>query len=185
MGFDNLLKTRKSTRDFKPKKPDWRRILECVNAARFAPMAGDIYSLKFILVYDKDKIEKIAEECQQDFVAQVHYLLVACTIPSKTINAYGKRGEIYLRQQAGAAIQNVLLKLTEKKLAHCWVGHFVEDHVKHILKVPDKTRIEAVIPIGYELKKTKRKKEKIPLDNILYFNSYGNRQMKEHKKINV
>src|SRR3989304_553788 len=105
MDLDKALKERHSVKKFKSKKPDWRDIIEAIDAARYAPMAGGNYSLKFILVSDSEKIRNIAEACQQPFVAQAHYVVVACSNPGRTTTAYGKSGESYLRQQAGAAIR--------------------------------------------------------------------------------
>jgi len=184
MDFDNLIKLRKSVRKFKNQKPDWRDIIECIDSARYVPTAGGNYTLKFILVDDGEKIQKIAEASQQLFISQTHYLVVVCSTTSRTINSFGKRGEIYLRQQAGAAIQNFLLKIEEKKLATCWIGHFVDEQIKRELKIPDDVNIEGVFPIGYEFKNQKIK-NKIDLDRILYFNKYKSRKMKKPARFNV
>ena len=184
MQIDDAIKSRKSARKFSHEKPDWRDIIECVDLMRFAPMAGGDFSLKFILVSDREKIQKIAEACQQDFVAKAHYVLAVCSKPDRTINAYGKRGEIFARQQAGAAMQNFLLKIEEKKLATCWIGHFVESQIKHILEIKDGVNVEAIFPIGYDFEKIKPSK-KINLDNVLYFEKYGKKKMGKDNAINV
>ena len=185
MNFDKLIRTRKSTKKFKSTKPDWRDIIEAVDAARFAPMAGGIYTLKFIVIEDEEKIKKITAACQQDFVAQAKYLVVVCSNPSLTKNAYGSKGEVYCRQQAGSGIQNFWLKLVEKKLSTCWVGYFVGSMIKETLKIPENINIEAVFPIGYEYEKPIEKKAKINIDSILYFETYGNKKMKPEKKLSA
>lgn len=184
MELDKAIKERKSIRKFKDKKPNWREIIECIDVTRYSPMAGNNFTLKLILVDDKEKIQKLAEASQQSFVGQVKYIVVVCSDSSRLINSYGKRGEIYSRQQAGAAIENFLLKIEEKKLATCWIGYFVEEQVKRILKIPENIDVEALFPIGYEFKKEKPRK-KIDLDNILYFNEYKNKKMKIPKKLDV
>jgi len=181
MNFDKLIRARKSTRSFKKTSPDWRDIIECIDAARFAPMAGNNYTLKFILIDEKDKIDLIAKYCQQDFITQVHYVVVACSNPSRTINSYGESGKIYSRQQAGTGLQNFWLKLTEKGLSTCWVGLFVESEVKELLKIPKEVNVEAIFPIGYSSEKAD-KRSNIELDSILYFNKYGEKKMKPDKK---
>ncbi len=184
MDLDKAIKDRHSTRKFKDKKPSWKKIIECMDAMRYAPMAGNNSTLKLILVDDSDKINKIAEACQQQFIATAKYVVVACSNPSLPKNAYGDRAEVYVRQQAGAAIQNFLLKIQETGLATCWVGSFVEEHIKRELKIPANIQIEAVFPIGFEFKKTK-KRLKIDMDSILYFNAFGNKKMKKIKKLDV
>ncbi|OGJ12956.1 hypothetical protein A3K62_00315 [Candidatus Pacearchaeota archaeon RBG_16_35_8] len=185
MDLNKAIKGRHSVKKFKEKKPDWRDILEAIDTARYAPMAGSNYSLKFILVSDKEKIQQLAAASQQPFVGKVHYIVVVCSNPSRTVNAYGERGKIYVRQQAGAAIQNFLLSLEEKGLDSSWVGHFTEEEVKGILDIPEHVQVEAMFPIGYEFEKKYTRKAKIDLDNILYFDEYDNDKMKSEKEINV
>ncbi|MCK5043411.1 nitroreductase family protein [Candidatus Pacearchaeota archaeon] len=185
MKLNNIIRLRRSVRKFKNKKPNWRDILECIDVARYAPMAGNNFSLKFILVDDSEKIAQLANAAQQSFIAKAKYVVVVCTNPSRTVNSYEKRGEIYCRQQAGAAIQNFLLKIEEKGLSTCWVGAFVNNKVKEILEIPKDINIEALFPIGYEFKKPGTRKMKIDMDRILYFNRYGNKKMKSPKRIDA
>jgi len=182
MDLDKAIQSRKSVRKFSDKKPDWRTIIECIDSARYAPMAGNNYTLKFILVNDEEKIKKIAEASQQQFIAQTKYVVVVCSNPSRIVNAYGEKGKIFSRQQAGAAIQNFLLKVEESGLSTCWIGYFVEEQIKKILNISDGMNIEALFPIGYEYKKARTKKLKIDLDRILYFNTYGNKKMKNPRR---
>jgi len=183
MELDKTIQNRHSVRKFSNKKPDWRTIIECIDSARYAPMAGGNYTLKFIMVNDEEKIRKIAEACQQQHVSQVKFIVVACSNPSRTKNAYGKTGEAYCRQQAGAAIENFLLKIEESGLATCWVGYFAEEQIKSILKIPTECNVESVFPIGYEYERARTRKAKIEMDRILYFNEYGNVKMKEQKVV--
>lgn len=184
MDLDKAIKERHSVRKFTTKKPNWRDVIECIDAARFAPVAGKNFTLKFIIVDDKKKIEEMSDAAQQPFINQAQYVVVVCSDPLRLTNSFGKRGEIYARQQAGAAIQNFLLKITEKELSTCWVGHFEESQMKKIVKVSEGMNIEAIFPIGYEFKKTSPKK-RIEMDRILHFGKYGNKKMKKVKTLSV
>ena len=183
MELDKAIQSRYSCRKFSSKKPDWRDIIEAIDGARYAPMAGNNFSLRFTIVDDKEKINKLAEAAQQDFVSQAKYVVVVTTEPGRTLNAFEERGKIYFRQQAGAAIQNFLLKLEEKKLATCWVGHLDEAEVKRAIKAPEGTIVEAIFPIGYDYKKSPTKRMNIELDRILYFNDYKNKKMQHIKTL--
>lgn len=182
--LDKIIHSRRSIKKFKSTKPDWRDIIECIDSAKYAPMAGNNFSLKFIVIDDEEKIDKIAKASQQPFISQAKYVVVVCTNPSRTETVFEERGKIYLRQQAGAAIQNFLLKLTEKKLATCWIGHFVDAQIKRILEIPEEINVEALFPIGYPYKKPGLKR-KIELSAALYFNKYGNKKMNPPKTIDV
>jgi nitroreductase len=185
MQLGKAIKSRKSVRDFSKKKPDWRDVIESIDAARFAPMSGDNYSLKFILIDEKDKIQKISEASQQEFIQNAQYLIVVCSNPKRTINAYGPKGNHYLRQQAGAAMENLILALQDHGLSTCWIGHFVDEEIKRLLNIPEEVQLEALFPVGYEGKKSRTKEVKIELDQILYFNKYGNKKMKVPKRIDT
>ena len=179
MELNKAIQSRRSVKKFKSKKPDWKLIVECIDAARYAPTAGGNYTLKFILVDDPETIQKLADCAQQPFISQAQYVVVVCSNPSRTSNLYGERGKKYLRQQAGAAIQNFLLKVEESGLSTCWIGHFTENEIKRGLKIPEDIDIEAFFPIGYEYEKKRTRKAKIDLDNILYFNKYKQKKLKK------
>jgi len=151
---------------------------------KYAPVAGGNFSLKFILVDDFEKIQKIAKASEQEFVGTAKYLVVVCSDKNRTKTLYEDRAKRYLHQQAGAAIQNFLLKITEAGLATCWVGHFYDDRIKRILRIPEEIEVEAIFPIGYANEKPK-KKEEINLDNKFFFNEYGNKKMQPPAKQDV
>ncbi len=178
----DIIKKRRSIKEFSSKKPDWRAIIDAIDCARYAPMAGNNYTLKFILIDDKEKIAKLAEYAQQDFIAKASYVVVVCSDPTRAVNLYGERGKRYLKQQAGAAIENFLLRLTDLGLATCWIGHFDDELVKELLEIPEDIEVEAFFPIGYPQKEPQIMKHKIDLNNILYFNKYKNKKMKSPKK---
>lgn len=180
MDVDAAIKSRKSVRRFKDKKPNWRDIIDCIDKVRFAPSAGKNFTLKIILVDDKNKISKIANAAEQPFIAEAQYIVVIYSDSSRLVSLFENKGKVYSRQQAGAAIENFLLAIEDKKLSTCWIGHFDETMIKHELKIPDKMEIEAIFPVGYENGKT-TKKERINLDNILYFNEHGKKKMNTPK----
>ncbi len=135
------------------------------------------FTLKFLIVKNKEKIQGIANASEQSFIATTDYVVVIYSDPSRLINLFSERGKRYSRQQAGAAIENFWLSLIDKGLSTCWVGHFDDDMIKKLLKIPNKMELEAVFPIGYDSGKTKRRK-RLDLDRILYFDSHGNKKMK-------
>ena len=185
MDFEKVIRQRASIRNYSDKKVDSDKIMKLIEAANLAPSPDNLSILRFIIVEDKEKITKIAQACQQPFVGTAHYIIVACSDPTRTTNAYGKPGENYVRQQAGAALQNFLLKIEESGLSTCWVGYFSEDLIKRALNIPDHIQIEAVFPIGFEYEKKRTKKSPIDLDRILYFNKWDQKKMNPPRRLNV
>ena len=84
--IDKVIKSRRSIKKYsKIRKPDWREIIEGIDLMRYAPMSGNNFSLKVILVHEKDKIQQIAEQCEQSFVGNAEYLVVVCSTRNERI----------------------------------------------------------------------------------------------------
>ena len=173
MSFDSILEKRRCVRSFKPtKKVSWKDAAEVLNSARFAPTPGGIHALKIIVIEEQSAKKKIADACLgQAFIADATYLIVVCSDLEQITRSYGKKAEVYARQQAGAAIENMFLKITDMGLATCWIGAFDDNAVRRELQLPDTIQVEAVLPIGYELGKSKPT-EKPELKRFVRFNNW-------------
>ncbi len=179
MELTKAIENRRSVRNFTSKKPDWRDIIDAIDSMRYAPMSGGNFSLKFLLVSNKEKIQTMATYAAQPFIANAQYVVVICSEGRRTKIAFGEDAEKFLRQQAGAAIENFLLTLTQNGLSTCWIGHFNQEEIKHLLKVPKDVVIEGIFPIGFELKKPKTKKSLTDFDSCMFFEEYGKKNMKQ------
>lgn len=183
MEFDKLLKERKSIRSYSTKTVAFDDVVAVCEASRFAPMAGNIYTVRLVLVTDKEKKRKLSEAALgQEFIADASCVIVVCSDLTQLIRSYGKRALIYSRQQAGAVIENMLLKVTELGLGSCWVGAFDENAVRRILNIPDSIQIEALLPIANPIGKTRAKK-KPELKFILYFEKWKQSTAKPIRKL--
>jgi nitroreductase len=185
MDIEEAIKKRRSIRKYaldkkgRPENVDEEDVLKAIDLARYAPMAGNFYSVRFILVSDREKIKKIAEAARQDFIQDAAYVLVVCSDGKQTERFYAERAERYLRQQAGAAIQNILLGLTARGLACVWVGHFYDDGIKEILKIPTEIVVEALIPIAKPLPSLKlHERRMVELRDILFFDEWKGKAVK-------
>jgi nitroreductase len=187
MQLQKAIESRRSIRKYKKTKtPSWKTILECLDTVRYAPMSGNLFTINFILVDNQEAIQKIADASQQNFIAEAKYLVVFISNKERAEISYKDRAERYVKQQAGAAIQNFLLKLEEKGLSTCWIGLFEDEKIKSILSIPDKHDVEAIFPIGYAAEKPKKRSSDFRnLNAFLYFNKFGNKRMKERESVNV
>ena len=180
MNLDKAIKTRHSIRRFNQiKKPSYSKILNAIEAATLAPAAGNLSTLRYIFVQDKEKIKSIAVAAQQEFITTVPYVVVVCSDKKALEKFYYDRAEKYSKEQSGAAIQNYLLKINEQGLASCWIGAFSEKTVKNLLKIPDNVDVIALLPTGYSLDKSAPHHLKKPqLDKVVFYDAYKNSYMK-------
>src|SRR3989338_40500 len=160
MEFDKVIESRKSVRSFRSKKASWKDVIEAINSALQAPFAGNQNHMNFIIIERQETINRISELTNQLWINECGILVIVCSDDTHLENLYGERGRIYSRQQAGAAIYMLLLKLEDLGLGGCWIGAYTDELVKQKLKIPQHIQVEAIIPVGYEAQGAGVKKPK-------------------------
>lgn len=146
-----LIKKRYSVRRFKPDPVPPEIIAGLLEAARWAPSAGNLQPWFFYVVTrQKEKEMLAAAALNQRFVAQAPVCIVVCAEPDRSARVYGDRGRhLYCYQDTAAAAQNILLAATGYGLGTCWVGAFKEEEVRRSLAMPAGRVPVALIPAGY------------------------------------
>ena len=109
-----LIKTRRSIRRFNAgKKVEEEKIEAILDAAIYAPSAGNIQPWKFYVVLNENiKQELSVAACGQKFISRASHVIVVCIDKEEASSNYGTRGEnLYSIQDTAAAIQNMLLMI--------------------------------------------------------------------------
>ncbi len=156
MSILDIIKTRRSVREFKDREIPESAIDVLIEALRWAPSAGNLQSRKFYFVFNEALRKKLAQAGLRhdfvSFVARAPLVVVACA-DLRIASRYGERGtDLYCIQDTAASVQNLLLAAHDQGLGTCWVGAFKEDRVKEILDMPDYFRPVVLIPVGYPAK---------------------------------
>jgi len=164
---------RRSIRSFKETPIPEEALTKILDAARWAPSAGNVQPWEFIVVRDGRLKEALAQAAlNQEFIAEAPVVVVVCADLERARWAYGVRGEtLYCLQDTAAAIQNMLLAAYALGLGTCWVGAFREDAVSRILDIPGRYRPVALIPIGYPAESPKPRPRR-SLKSILHMEKF-------------
>lgn len=180
-----LIKSRRNVKDFLPKFVSWEKITRVIDAGRHAPCSGNIQNWRFIIIYDSDQKQQLAEASHDQYeIVNAAYLIVVCGEPEKAERYYGERGKkLYSIQNCAAAIQNMLLEAHSLGLATRWVGGFDEDKVRIILGIPLEIDPQAIVVLGYA-KEVPPKPPKYPLESLVFFGSWRNRLKDPAKYLN-
>ena len=146
-----VIKKRRSIRKFQPDKEISQRQAEkLLEAANWAPSAGNLQSYKLVIVREEKIKEKLAA---QGFVSQAPVVFVACADGELSASRYGQRGaELYAVQDATLALYNLWLAAVEMGLGACWVGAFDKENVAKTLELPSNLRPVGILPVGYPAK---------------------------------
>ncbi len=146
-----VIKKRCSVRRYQATPVPEEAIGQLLEAARWAPSAGNLQPWFFYVVRSQGVKECLAAAAlEQRFIAQAPVVIVVCAEPERSGRVYGERGRrLYCYQDTAAAVQNILLAATAMGLGTCWVGAFHEDRVRECLAVPPHRVPVAIIPVGY------------------------------------
>jgi nitroreductase len=181
----DLIKSRRTIKEFLPKFVSWEKISRVLDAGRHAPSSGNIQNWRFIVVFDSEQKRQVAQACYgQHEISQAWVLIVICGEPERGERYYGSRGrDVYTIQNCAAAAQNMLLEAHSLGLGTRWVGAFDIAAVKSLVGVPEDITLESIIALGYP-KEIPAKPPKYPLEPISYFSHWRSRLRDPHKYMN-
>jgi nitroreductase len=149
------IKNRRSIRAYSSKEVSKEEVEKLIDAARWAPSAGNIQPWEFVIVRDaeiKCRLSMVA--LNQKFIEEAPIVVVVCVNELHSEGGYGVRGKtLYCLQDTAAAIQNLLLAAYALGFGTCWIGAFREEEVRRILDVPRGVRPVAIVSVGYPIEK--------------------------------
>jgi len=181
MALLDLLKHRKSIRDFLDRPVERKKIMMCLEAARLAPSACNSQPWKFIVVDDRQLKDKLGDAAfrgiysMNSFCKMAPVMVVVVSEKSKFSARIGGmfRGTKYYLIDIGVAIEHFVLQAEDLGLGTCWIGWFNERAVKSVLEIPNRKKIDILIALGYyDREKTSSEHSREPIDKIASFNSY-------------
>jgi nitroreductase len=149
--FFQVLEDRHSVREFDPGVDVPPKMVErLLMAAIRAPSAGNRQPWHFYVVRDQALREGLVKAAGgQEFIAEAPVAIVVCADAEQSAQRYGKRGrELYCLQDTAAAVEHILLSAVALGLGSCWIGAFDEKKAADVLKLPERHRPVAILPIG-------------------------------------
>lgn len=156
MEVSEAILNRRSIRSYKAKPVEDEKIEKILEAARWAPSAGNLQSVEYVIARDEETKGKLAAASYgQEQVSEAPVDIVVCCNLSK-ISHYGQRGrELYSLQESGACIQNLMLAAHSLGMGTCWIGAFDEAEVRRAIGAPQDVKPIAIISVGYAAEKPK------------------------------
>lgn len=153
------IKTRRSTRAFLAKAVEARKLNELLCAAMFAPNSWGTMPWEFIIVKDPEIKEKLSKStAHAHFVKNAPLVIVVIFDTEK-----GKR----FKEDSSIAAAHIMLEAENQGLGSCFVQiadagepeGFAEPFVRKLLGVPEKFRVQCMLPVGYPKRKLAAHKE--------------------------
>jgi len=150
MNFKDVLQGRRSVRSYK-NKPVPREIVESLlEAAEFAPSAGNLRSRKYVVMAGPQMQKVLAQAAfGQSQVETAPLIIVVCADVGRSSSRYGDRGSLFAIQDADAATMCLLLAAHELGLGACWNGAFDDALVREALGMQKDILPTAIISLGW------------------------------------
>ncbi len=172
----NLLYQRRSIKCYLPKPVEEEKVQQLIRAALLAPSGKGIYSQKFILVNNKELLEKLsrAREAGSGFLKDAPLAMV--------ILGDSKASDVWTED---ASIAAIIVQLTAKSIGldSRWSQvrlrqhnqeKTAEQYIQEVLVIPEHLKVECMIAIGYaDESQPARTDEDLKFDRVS-FNSYQN-----------
>jgi len=149
--FLELIKKRRTIRQFRAEEVPENILLELLDLARLAPSAANLQPLEFVLVNDPELRKEIFPCLRwaayinpagdpkpgQEPVAYVIILV------NKEIREKGYEYDV------GAAAENIIIGGLTQGVGSCWLISIDREKLKEILDIPEKYSIDSVLALGY------------------------------------
>jgi nitroreductase len=172
MGFLELIKKRYSTREYKNIPVEDEKIMQILEAGRLAPSATNAQPVHFVLIKEKESLEKIYSTYSRDWIRTAPVIIVICA--DETNAAKHKDGTSYGPVDVAIAIDHMTLIATELGLGTCWVGAFDKVKAAELLQTPKGIIPLFLLPIGYsgDNPDLSRHNTRKPMSDILHYNKF-------------
>ena len=164
MDFFDAVEARASVRSFAPCDISRQELERIVDAGRRAPSGVNRQPTQFVVVQDRELLRQLGEI--QDCIADAAAAIAVVVDESATK---------FWKEDASAAIENMLLAVVALGYAAVWVEGYVlgkEAYGKQVLGIPESLRLLAVLPIGNPSREVSQADKK-PLAEVTHRDRFG------------
>jgi nitroreductase len=172
MNFLELVKKRYSVREYKNIPVEDEKIMQILEAGRLAPSAANAQPLHFILIKEKESLEKIYSAYDHQWIRTAPVVIAMCADENSTWKH--KDGTSYASIDVAIAIDHMTLAATELGLGTCWIGALDKIKAAEILQTPKGVNPIFLLPVGYPVDNPdlSRHNTRKPMSDILHFNKF-------------
>ncbi|MCK4912105.1 MAG: nitroreductase [Candidatus Omnitrophica bacterium] len=145
MDILELIKARRSIREFKSKDIDEEIVDEILEAGRWAPSGLNNQPWKFMVLKGEDK-NSLAEYTKYFDIIKGANKIIMVFLNNE--DSYNRDKDL---MAIGACIQNILISIHSKGLGACWLGEILnqKDQIHKFLKTSQNLELAAVLALGY------------------------------------
>jgi nitroreductase len=162
--FDGIA-TKLDVREFGPEDVPSEIKQTVLEAARMTGTGLNTQHWRFILVEDKDRLKKLAEDSTSGkWVAGASFAIIVLTNPKYNFHLI----------DAGRVAQNMQLAAWSRGVSSGLFTGVREKELRNEFGIPKGLNVTIIVGFGYSARKlTGRKKDRVPLGELVYYGRYG------------
>ena len=162
------MKERRSIRRYQDRPVEDEILTTLMETVRLAPSGNNRQDWRFIVVKDRDQIEKLAATAGQPFLATAPVIVAGVALnPGRVMRC----GVPAYAVDLSIALTHLLLAAVAHGLGTCWLGWFDQDEAKRTLHVPEEYKVVALITLGYPAENPDFRGRK-PLDEVVSYDYF-------------
>ena len=166
MEFFELIRSRYSTRAYKPDPIEEEKLQQVLGAARLAPTAANRQPFCIMVIHTEGRKPELNKIYREEWFVQAPILICAVGVPR---NAWVREdNRRYLDVDVAIVMDHLILAATDLGLGTCWVAAFDAATARKILQLPDGVEPLIFTPLGYPADQPGEKKRK-PLAELVRF----------------
>jgi len=151
MEFNEIIKKRRSTRNFLDKPIEKQKIEQLMEVLQYLPSSRSIYPAEFIVVDDKELLKKLSK-CRDHGTSALETAAVAIVVIADSA-----KSDVWV-EDASIASTFLMLSAVNLGLASCWIqirkrkkGAVSSDGIiSDLLDIPPNYSVQSILAIGYE-----------------------------------
>ncbi len=153
MNVLKAVKSRRSVRKYKPESIPADKLEMIFETARLAPSAGNNQPWRFVVVRKRSRKKAVAKAANdQEFIGDAAVIMVAVCDP--------RASPRWCEKDTMIALEHMVLTATSMGYGSCWIGAFDEHTIKHLLNIPARMKVVAILPIGVPDEKPRARSRK-------------------------
>ena len=171
----NLIRSRRSVRQFRPEPVPRESIMNCIEAARLAPSADNVQPWRFLILDDPVKKAAFSEAVFSGIYRPTRWAaqapVIIALIADISIIAHRIGGGIqkipFHMIDIGICGEHLVLAAQAQGIGSCWIGWFNAKKARKCLNLPQKYAVCELIALGYPDEAHKPKTRKMKSSDLL------------------
>lgn len=168
MDYPELLKKRRSVRDYEEKEVPSDILMQIINESCLAPSSSNRQPWRFMIITNKDVIRRLSDESKRNLLLDIEQNPASpssnyeAILRDKGFNVFynapclvfivGPKELLSIQVDCALAASYLMFSACVRGLGTCWIGlgRFIEDReLLDLIGMPDDHQIVAPIIIGY------------------------------------